>query len=165
MRIRVKKNTIVIEISEHSKYFNFVSSNLQNSYHSYWDGDTLVVPGKKNETNKKEFFLKTLYYMCVQHVQYQNPTFLKNLILSSHKQIELMVTDRAYEKQKCPYQKYYNLLNSNVKDPLHVIRKKYLNLAKIYHPDKVVNKNNLKEYTFKFQQIQEAYQALKCKVA
>jgi len=152
LKIRLKHNSVVIEIPENSKYFNLISSNM---------------PSNKAQKEKREEFLKAIYYMCVHNVQYQNPKFLKNLMKSSFKNIELLVKGRIYVEKKCVHEKQHAILNSSKYDSLHVIRKKYLKLAKIYHPDKVANLDVglLKVYTHKFQQIQAAYEVLKYKAA
>ncbi|WP_024954051.1 J domain-containing protein [Sulfurospirillum arcachonense] len=144
MKIKLKSSYIEIEVPKNSKYLDFIYSNL---------------PSKNTPQNKKEEFLKTLYYICVKNVQYQNPNFLKKLLKASSKQIKVDIIE--------PLKKHYLILNVNENDSLHVIRKRYLKLAKIYHPDKVTctNKNLVKEYTTKFQKIQKAYEVLKYKIA
>jgi len=141
LRIRLKKSSVIIEIFENSNYLNSVTSALLNA----------------KCRDKKEELLKNIYYICAKNVNYHNPKFFKKLIKSSHKQIELHVDKND------PLKKHYELLKSDEKDPLHVIRKRYLKLAKTYHPDRVSysNRSLVEEYTHRFQKIQRAYEILK----
>lgn len=145
MRIRLKKSSIVIELLESSSYLDSVTSALLNA----------------KCIDKKEKLLKEIYYICARNVDYHNPQFFKKLIKSSHKNIELHVD------KKDPLKQHYELLKSDKKDPLHVIRKRYLKLAKTYHPDRVsyCDSSLVEEYTHRFQKIQRAYEVLKLKSA
>ncbi len=53
-------------------------------------------------------------------------------------------------------EKHYTILEASQTENLQSIRKKYLRLAKIYHPDHQDTSS-----TEKFQQIQEAYEIIK----
>jgi DnaJ-domain-containing protein 1 len=145
LRIRLKKSYIQIEVKDSSKYLHSISKALLNV----------------KCRDKKEQLLKNIYYLCAKNANYHNPQFFLKLIKSSYKNIVLHVNKDDSLKQ------YYTLLKSNEKDSLHVIRKRYLKLAKTYHPDRVVHKNStlVDEYTRKFQHIQQAYEALKFQVA
>jgi DnaJ-class molecular chaperone len=145
LRIRLKKSSVVIEILESSSYIDSVTSAFLNA----------------KCRDKKEELLKNIYYICAKNVNYHNPQFFKKLIKSSHKHIELRV-----DRQE-PLKQHYKLLKSNEKDSLHVIRKRYLKLAKTYHPDRVSYSDSslVEEYTNRFQEIQRAYEVLKLKSA
>jgi DnaJ-domain-containing protein 1 len=132
-------------MSDDSRYINSITSALLDA----------------KCIDKKEELLKNIYYICAKKVNYHNPQFLKKLIKSSHKHIELHV-----DRQE-PLKQHYKLLKSDEKDPLHVIRKRYLKLAKTYHPDRVsyCNSSLVEEYTHRFQKIQRAYEILKLKSA
>ncbi len=145
MRIRLEKSSVIIEIQDNSKYLKGLSRALLEA---------------KCRDQKLEV-LKYIYYICVKNVNYHNPLFFKKLIKSSHKQIELHVDKDETMKQ------LYRLLKSDEKDPIHVIRKRYLRLAKTYHPDRVsyTDSSLIEEYTHKFQKIQRAYEILKLKRA
>ena len=143
MRIRLKKCSVIIEIPDDSKYIDSIVSAHSSA--------------KCRE--KKEQLLKNIYYICAKNVNYHNPQFFKKLIKSSHKHIELHVNRQESLKQ------HYELLKSDEKDSLHVIRKRYIKLAKTYHPDRVSygNSSLVEEYTYRFQKIQRAYEILKLK--
>ena len=151
LRIRLKDN-IIIEIESSSIYLSRISSDLQN-----------ISTCKE----KKETFLKTVYYLCAKKANSRNPLFLKKLIDSSFKPIQIDIKDTLHVKVQDTLEKYYHTLNSNEKDSLHVIRKRYLKLAKTYHPDRVICKDShlVRAYTDKFHQIQKAYEVLKYKIA
>lgn len=55
------------------------------------------------------------------------------------------------------------LLESNIDDEFEIIRKRYLKLAKKYHPDSVFNESKelVDEYTKRFQDIQDAFSIVK----
>lgn len=145
MRIRLKKCSIQIEIDENSEYLNYISTAVLNT---------------KCKDKKKEL-LKEIYYICAKNANYHNPHFFLKLIQSSYKNIVLQINKDESIK------KHYLLLKSNEKDSIQVIRKRYLKLAKTYHPDRVIatNANLIEEYTQKFQKIQLAYETVKLKSA
>jgi len=167
MKIRLKDACVVIEVFEDSQYIDIVSNNLKKLYDHVWHNDKLVVPYDKNQKLKRELILRNIYYLCVNRVQYENPKFLENLMKSSSKQIELIIKSRNMNYKKEEFRKYYILLNSHKNDSLTTIKKKYLKLVKIYHPDRVAMRDEklIKQYTYKFQQIQEAYDVIKYKKA
>jgi len=145
LRIRLKKSSVQIEIKDNSRYLDSILKALLNA--------------KCKDT--KEQLLKKIYYICAKDVNYHNPQFFLKLIKSSYKSIVLHVDKDESLKQ------HYTLLKSDEKDSLHVIRKRYLKLAKTYHPDRVIatNSNLVEEYTHKFQKIQRAYEVVKLKSA
>ena len=167
MKIKLKDACVVIEVFEDSRYIDFVSNNLKKLYDYVWHNDKLIVPYDKNQKFKRELVLRNIYYLCVNIVQYENPKFLENLMKSSFKQIELIIKPRNINYKKEDFRKYYILLNSNKSDSLTAIKKKYLKLVKIYHPDRVAMRDEklIKQYTYKFQQIQEAYDFVRYKKA
>lgn len=58
---------------------------------------------------------------------------------------------------------YYKELNSSSLDSFATIKKRYLELIKIYHPDKVYGKEDevVRRYTVKFRRIQNAFEQIK----
>ena len=152
MKIRLTKDYIIIEIDKNSYYLSLISSNLESV---------------NNNQLKKEDFLKTVYYLCAKKAKKQNLQFLNKLINSSYKKIKIEIKKSLHVKTDENLKNHYVLLNSNEKDSVSTIRKRYLKLAKIYHPDRVIhkNKNLVEEYTEKFYKIQQAYEILKFKIA
>lgn len=152
MRIRLKNDSIVIEIDSNCYYLSLISSNLESV---------------NNNQLTKENFLKTVYYICAKKAKKQNLEFLNRLLKSSSKRIKIDIIKSLHVKTRDTLKNHYSLLNSSERDSLTIIRKRYLELAKTYHPDRVVhkNKNLVKEYTKKFQKIQRAYETVKYKTA
>lgn len=152
MRIRLKNDYIVIEIESNSNYLSLISSNLESV---------------NNNQLKKEDFLKTVYYFCAKKAKTQNLEFLNKLLKSSAKEVKIEIIKSLHVKTKDNLKNHYTLLNSSEKDSFIIIRKRYLKLAKIYHPDRVVHKDKslVEEYTTKFQKIQQAYEILKYQTA
>lgn len=60
-------------------------------------------------------------------------------------------------------QEYYEVLGCTYKDDFYEIRKNYIRLVKMYHPDTLANENKPLEahYIEKFQTIQNAYEMIK----
>ncbi len=58
---------------------------------------------------------------------------------------------------------YFGELNSKKTDSMESIRQKYLELIKIYHPDRVYGKDEetVKRYTIKFRRVQNAFEQVK----
>lgn len=151
MRIRLNDDYICIEISKNSQYLSLVSKKYNTS---------------KDDHKKKKEFLRNMYHICAQKAQQENPKFLEKLLINSQKHIKLIIKNDQLHEAKC-LKKSYQTLQCNQNDPLHVIRQKYLQLAKIYHPDRVATKSEkiIKNNTNKFQEIQEAYESIKYQVA
>lgn len=81
--------------------------------------------------------------------------------------VRLNSYSRASKKRFNAYDSYeyecYALLNSRYGDSFDVIRQRYLELIKIYHPDRVFGKDEdtVKRYTAKFRQIKNAFEQIK----
>jgi len=167
MQLHLTANCICIHISEASLHYLHVKQMLNGTFgRSYWVNEILINVAILNENiHQRKTFLISLYHLCAIASQTHNNTFLQKLILASQKPIKLVT-----EKTKYRFQQIHNrlnnpyyLLNAHEKESLESIRRKYLRLAKAYHPDTVESKDEtiLKESTVKFQQIQEAYATIK----
>lgn len=67
----------------------------------------------------------------------------------------------AFEAEK---QHYYRVLGCSHRTSVNELKSRYKKLAKTYHPDKIIHTDDEKKvlfYTQKFQELQEAYHALK----
>lgn len=166
MKIRLKDASVIIEIFEDSQYVDYISNNLKKLYDYSWQNDKLIIPYRENQQIKRELILKSIYYLCVSRVKYENPIFLENLMKASSKRIEMIIKSKNNITNE-EFARYYMLLNSNKSDSLKSIKKKYHKLVKIYHPDRVATKSEklIEQYTNKFQQIQEAYEVIKFQMA
>ncbi len=59
----------------------------------------------------------------------------------------------------------YTLLNCRIGAPKDVLKHKYRQLAKAYHPDRVFGMQSEHDYTVRFQHLQNAYTALKSQLS
>lgn len=142
LRIRLKNEDVIIEVSRYSQQFEELHRSIINI---------------QSNKLKKELFLKSLYFHCAKKANYHDITFYKKLIGSSYKHIKIKALSSD------PLSQYYKLLGVNKNDSIKTVKKRYLKLAKVYHPDKISYANNslVDEYTRKFQKIQKAYETIK----
>jgi len=159
MRLHITRDCITVNIHEDSSHFLHVSDKLSKEFSkTFWINETLINLASPKELQKRKEFLTSLYYTCAQSSQTHNLAFLKKLIALHDKPIKV-VSKRAKHLTKTvknPLENYYKMLNANQEESLQSIRKKYLCLAKAYHPD--LNTNTPPE---KFQKIQEAYERVR----
>ena len=68
-----------------------------------------------------------------------------------------------FTKQEMRLKNALNVLECDINDSFLIIKSKYLNLIKQYHPDKVFSKNEdiIKAYNLKFIEIKEAFDIIK----
>lgn len=159
MRLHLSSDCITVNISEQSPYFLHVSQTLSQKFtKSFWINETLVNFSTPKEEEKRKKFLISLYYTCASSSHTHNLAFLQKLIAMHDKPIKIV--NKGVRKMIVPQpptlEKYYKILEASQTENLQTIRKKYLCLAKIYHPD---HQNN--SCIGKFQQIQEAYETIK----
>lgn len=159
MRLHLSSDCITINMPEHSPHFLHVSQTLSQKFtKSFWVNDTLINLFTPKEKEKRKKFLISLYDTCAHASQTHNVSFLQKLIAMHDKPIKI-VTGKVRKMivlQPLTLEKYYKILEASQTENLQTIRKKYLCLAKIYHPD---HQNN--SCIGKFQQIQEAYETIK----
>jgi len=167
MQLRLTADCICIHISEASSHYLHVKHVLNSTLgRSYWVNETLINFAIRNENlHQRRSFLISLYQLCTIASKTHNASFLQKLLLASEKPIKLVTKKVLYHSKQTyhkPYNPYY-LLNAHEQESLESIRRKYLRLAKTYHPDTIECKNEtkLKDFTVKFQQIQEAYATIK----
>lgn len=164
VKIKLYDKSIVIDIPSESRYINFIYSRVEKFYNISWEKeDKIILQTSSGEYRKIQLFLTSIYYLCAYRVQYENPIFYSKLIKSAQKKIIINIL-----RKKEDLKKYYKILNISAQSDLcaNQIRQKYLQLAKIYHPDHSLNQNPqvTKEYTEKFLQIKEAYEILKSSI-
>lgn len=159
MRLHLSSDCITINISEYSPYFLHVNQTLSQKFtKSFWVNDTLINFSTPKEAKKRKEFLTSLYYTCARASQTQNLAFLQKLVAMYDKPIKVVkkVVKKMIIHQPYTLDKYYKILEVSQTESLQTIRKKYLCLAKIYHPDHQDTSS-----VEKFQQIQEAYETIK----
>jgi DnaJ-domain-containing protein 1 len=167
MQLQLTPYCIHIHLSPTSIHALHVKKALTQTFErSFWIDNVLINFALEHELNRRKAFLASLYHVCAKMSHSQNHAFFQKLMLESHKPIRLLIkhskrhtVDTTYNTLDDPYR----LLDAHKKESLESIRKKYLRLVKIYHPDRVVSQDTTKrqDCTAKFQQIQEAYQAIK----
>jgi len=166
MKLHLRADCITIHIAENSSHYLHVSHVLTHILgQSFWVNETLInfVTPRNNE--KRQAFLASLYYTCAFKSKTHNASFLKKLLLASQKPIRLVKKSlkQHFYDPSMHHSNPYHLLNAHEAESLASIRQKYLALAKIFHPDKIVSddKTVVKDSTKKFQQIHEAYERIK----
>ena len=164
MRLFLSEHCITVNISEHSSHFLHVSQTLSKNFSkSFWVNKTLInLPTPKENAKRKEF-LTSLYYTCAFQSQTENLEFLKRLIALHDKPIKVVLNTKTTSSPKpyylSPLAQCYALLDAKLEESLESVRKKYLRLAKRYHPDSSSTHKNI----LMFQKIQEAYETIKLK--
>jgi len=164
MRLHITPECITVNIHEHSSHFLHVSDTLAKNFSkTFWINETLINLPSQKEMQKRKEFLISLYYICAQTSQTHNMAFLQKLIALHDKPIKVVQkrTHKPMRANNIPFEHYYTVLDAHHEESLQSIRKKYLRLAKTYHPDHNTHTDSLSSYTQKFQQIQEAYEAIK----
>lgn len=161
MRLLLSQHYITVDISEQSSHFLHVSQTLsQNFSKSFWVNETLInLPNPKEKAKRKEF-LTSLYYTCAMQSQTQNLEFLKRLIALHDKPIKVVKKTKDTSTKPLylsPLAKAYALLEATQEEDLEIIRKKYLRLAKQYHPDSQSSSQNI----LMFHKIKDAYEMIK----
>jgi len=160
MRLHITPDCITVNVQESSSHFDHVSETLSKDFSkTFWINEMLINLPSPKELQKRKDFLTSLYYTCAHSSQTHNLAFLQKLIALHDKPIKVVRKNSkaaAAPSRKNPLESYYKMLNAHQEESLHTIRKKYLCLAKAYHPD--LNTNTTSE---KFQKIQEAYEQVK----
>jgi len=166
MKLHLTSDLITIHVAENSSHYLHICRVLTHSLgRSFWVNETLINFEISHEDKKRKAFLTSLYYTCAFASKTHNSAFLEKLLLASNKPIKLVKKKR----QQCSTQKLmasndpYSVLNADETESMESIRRKYLSLAKAYHPDSIASKDasSVKNCTAKFQKIQEAYTAIK----
>lgn len=153
MRLHISADCITVNIPENSSHFLHVSDTLcQNFTKSFWINETLINLPSNKEMQKRKEFLTSLYYTCAFDSQSHNLTFLQKLIALHDKPIKVIQKNKKINPLEMPYR----ILEASQEESLQSIRKKYLRLAKAYHPD-----HNPNADSEKFQQVQHAYETIK----
>lgn len=159
MRLHLSTDCITVNIPEYSSDFLHVSQTLSKKFtKSFWINETLINFSTPKEMQKRKEFLTSLYYTCAFSSQTHNVSFLQKLIAMHDKPIKVVKkgTQKITLRHTNTLEKHYTILEASQTENLQSIRKKYLRLAKIYHPDHQDTSS-----TEKFQQIQEAYEIIK----
>lgn len=155
------KNTVLISL----KYPNsWVMSYLRSQLEIYIEkGTDMSLVLDVSDLKSKERLDRTLNKKNILHYEVKytfDDRFVSKLYsdFASYSFGDLCKNSKIDENIK-----FYSILECPIGASQDVIRKNYKKLAKVYHPDKMVNESPyaLKHYTKKFQLLQEAYSTLK----
>lgn len=167
MKLHLTSDSITIHVAENSSHYLHVYRVLTRSLgRPFWVNDMLINFEISHEHQKRQTFLTSLYYSCAFASKSHNASFLEKLLLASTKPIKLVKKKRQQRSFHTPMAlttNPYTLLNADETESLKSIRQKYLSLAKAFHPDSVASDDVriVKNFTEKFQKIQEAYATIK----
>jgi hypothetical protein len=163
MKLHLKSDSITIHAAENSSHYLHVSHILTHILgRSFWVNDTLINFVTPQNSEQRQAFLTSLYYACALSSKTHNASFLEKLLHASQKPIRLVKKRLIRPFKELPIDPY-GLLNAKKTESLASIRKKYLTLAKLFHPDTIAQEDetSVKASTTKFQQIHEAYESIK----
>ena len=153
MRLHLSTDCITVNVFERSSHFLHVSQTLSKKFtKSFWVNETLFNFSTPKEMKKRKEFLTSLYYTCAFSSKTHDLSFLQKLIAMHDKPIKVVQKKKKDNLLETPYR----ILEASQEESLQSIRRKYLRLAKTYHPD-----HNSHTDSKKFQQIQEAYETIK----
>ena len=166
MKLHIRADCITIHIAETSSHYLHVRHVLTHILgQSFWVNETLINFVTPYNSKIRQAFLTSLYYTCAFKSKTHNASFLKKLLLASQKPIRLIKQSRKehFNDASIHHSNPYHLLNAHEAESLTSIRKKYLTLAKMFHPDKILSNDEavVKNSTERFQQIHEAYEKIK----
>lgn len=170
MKLHLTSDSITIHVAENSSHYLHICRVLTHALgRSFWVNETLINFEISHEWQRRKAFLTSLYYSCAFASKTHNAAFLEKLLLASNKPIKLVKKKRQHHptQMRMSSNDPYSVLNADETESLESIRRKYLSLAKAYHPDSIASKDasSVKNFTAKFQKIQEAYTAIKLEKA
>ena len=130
-----------------------------------WNSKMIQIDVSENRTKsridrmlkKDEFLFFKVKYIYNEHFLYN----LFNPFDGKEEESESFTSDYYHQDSKLTHS--YSILEAPYGASIGVVKQNYRKLAKMYHPDRVHNKNAtiVDLYTKKFQEIQNAYQYLK----
>ncbi len=168
MQLRLTPHCICIYLSKTSSHYEAVVHTLNQTFgQPFWIKETLINIALHHELERRKAFLISLYRHCALASKTHNALFLQKLIAFCAKPIKLIITHETTTDTSLEHIETrtdpYRLLRVNKYESFHSIRRKYLRLAKAYHPDTLqTNDDALRQTTtLKFRQIQEAYEVIK----
>jgi hypothetical protein len=143
---------------------SFYLSQL-NGFISEWDGRRLFLNASEARTkNRLDRLLKRKQLLFFNLKYTYSPNFLTILFntFNSRRNRKNSFNSTKYLKDNT-LQAHYSTLEAPYDSDFETIKRNYRKLAKMYHPDRVHNKNEtvVELYTKKFQKIQESYNYLK----
>ena len=126
----------------------------------FFDDSSLVLDVKKETTLKKFESILNKKEIMQYKIEYKyDDSFFRGVCSSFYENYFISKENREKIDIVCGY---YEILDCPIGCDVDTIKRKYRQLAKTYHPDRLHNKDSktIKEYTVKFQVIQDAYNSL-----
>jgi len=152
--IIINKTTVHVQIVP-------ANNNIAYKIKTYLQTKITILPNylsinieKQEEKDLFNKFIKTKNIIGIPHKHIYNSNEMEKFL--NFKQEE------KYIDKVSPLENAYLVLGMSSKDNATAIKKRYKILAKKFHPDVVLfkNKNNVDEYTKKFQDILQAYETI-----
>lgn len=163
--VKFEQKIIIFDLKNSDKLFNrYLIKQLDGMAHEFFEYQNIFrvdvestnhIEILENLFSTKEH-LKFIVNFNINKVKYEE--FKKRVkILNSKNYV------RRFSMLASLLEEHFKTLGCSVNDDFSTIKTSYLNLTKIYHPDKHVNAPNeiKKDYIDKFQKIGLAYEALK----
>ncbi|AII14798.1 hypothetical protein (DnaJ domain) [Campylobacter iguaniorum] len=163
--IKFDKNSILIDLQNSEELFNkYLMKSLGEIEYEYFDTKkTLIISLKSSD---KIEILDSIFNFK-EHLKYMvNFIFEKDDFESFKKRIKIQNSKnyvRRFSMLASLLEEHFETLGCSANDDFETVRASYLNLTKIYHPDRHSKKplEIQKAYTDKFQKIGIAYESLK----
>ncbi len=163
--VKCHKNSVFFRFSEETK--RVVEFLRKNFFGSKVDVDYFQRVAKIPIKSKEEYsVLRKLLAKKVKFSDFLHVRFTYN----EEELVRLNANTKSRKKsffswgEDCDAEySYYAELNSRYGDSFELIRQRYLELIKIYHPDRVYGKDEetVKRYTMKFRRVQNAFEQLR----
>ncbi|CUU71707.1 adenylosuccinate lyase [Campylobacter hyointestinalis] len=165
INIKFDKNHIIFDLSKSDDIFNkyLIKCVGTMKYEFFKNENLLSVSVDKAE--KLDIFDSLFSFK--EHIKYAvNFNFDEGEYESFKKRIKIQNSKnyvRRFSMLASLLEEHFETLGCNANDDFETVRAKYLNLTKMYHPDRHLQKTIeiQKNYTDKFQKIGLAYEALK----
>ena len=177
MQILMGVNETVIRINNNKVYTQNLVNFMQTQFSLYTQQQkSIIILYHSSEYHKRIFLMKWLYSMYIKISKINMPNMKQLLIDRIEKPIKIQFVDEIIKPrktythsshkdvpQKCIIDNKLkiamDMLDIKGYENKKIIKKKYKNLLKQYHPDKVFNESQaeIDTYTQKFQEIQASY--------
>jgi len=157
------KEVKILLKNENSWVISFYLSQL-NGFITEWDRRKLFLNASEARTkNRLDRLLKRKQFLFYNIKYTYSPNFLTILFNTfTNRRKENSFNSTKYLKDNT-VQQHYSTLEAPYDSDIETVKRNYRKLAKMYHPDRVHNKNEtiVELYTKKFQKIQESYNYIK----
>ncbi|TWO19845.1 adenylosuccinate lyase [Campylobacter hyointestinalis] len=165
INIKFDKNHIIFDLSKSDDIFNkYLIKCVETMKYEFFKNENLLSVSV-DKAEKLDIFDSLFSFK--EHIKYAvNFNFNESEYESFKKRIRIQNSKnyvRRFSMLASLLEEHFETLGCNANDDFETVRAKYLNLTKMYHPDRHLQKTIeiQKSYTDKFQKIGLAYEALK----